>query len=124
MHWGTFHLTDRDCSPSRSGPSCTWIGTWTPQDGSPPVSDVEYDSGSTDPDDAPVADVRTGYRDVDRVGTQPDTVWDVDGIDSTWGTPTIFAAIVVAVLAILFVRWGEPARLRDWWRDRSERPGR
>ena len=62
VHWGTFHLTDRDCSPDRSGPSCTWIGTWSPEDGSPPVSDVAYDSGSKDPGDAPEKDVRTGYR--------------------------------------------------------------
>jgi hypothetical protein len=125
VHWGTFRLTERDCSTNRyGGETCLWYGTWTPVDGSRPVRDVEYDNGSSDPQDAPVGDVRTGYRDADLLDAEPGTVWNGDDIDSTWVSPAIFAAIGLAVLTFLVFQWGDASRLRRWWRRRSATSGR
>ncbi|UBQ01320.1 hypothetical protein [Curtobacterium sp. TXMA1] len=125
VHWGSFRLTEPDCSRDRSGKvSCLWYGTWTPDDGSRPIRDVQYDGGSLDPEDPPVGDVRTGYRDSDLLDAEPGTVWNADDIDSTWVTPAIVAGVCALLLTFLVFDWGDAGRLRRWWQRRRAESGR
>ncbi len=95
-----------------------------PDDGSRPIRDVEYDGGSLDPEDPPVGDVRTGYRDSDLLDAEPGTVWNADDIDSTWTTPAIVAGVCALLLTFLVFDWGDAGRLRRRWQRRRAESGR